>query len=300
LVSQGDVTLEHDLSFFALAPDRRTLFVAYDNGVSAYDYDAALQEFTHLGSAETHGGGTHVAVTENGKRILVAHYAANLLSLVTFDPKAGLSTIQELTPGENAHQVTISQDGQFVYVPCLGSDHIAQYLLGERTELVQQARPSVSATGGPRHMAFHPNAPLAYVLTERSSQLHIFDVDTQTGSLAVRPTASVFTAADGLEHWSSDLQLTPDGNQLYAVNRDPSEIVHFQVLADHALERRASYPLSAPVRAFAMDPRGGYLLVGGNDGRLVRLEIHADTGQLSERSSLDDLGNIRQTVISYR
>ena len=148
-------------------------------------------------------------------------------------------------------------------------------------------------------MDFHPSAPVAYVLAELSSQIHVFDVDTISGALSARPGDSLYTSEDQRYHWSSDIHVTPDGRFVYAVNRDPQQVVAFRVEANHSLLRLQATPLTSVVRAFAVDPGGDYLQIGGEDGRLAALRIEKDTGALVESSARTALGRIHTTIIRY-
>lgn len=285
------------LDFFTLGPDGTTLFVSQGNQVAAYSYDPDLDSFSFLHAGDTSGGGTHVTVDPSGQMVFLAHYGPGLLSFLSYDVESGFGEEQTSSPGQNAHQVRVRAVGDTVYVPCLGSDHVAQYSLdagaGSLTPLA-----SVAATGGPRHMDFHPSGDAAYVLTENSSEVIVYDVDAGTGTLTARPGARVFTTDGQIYAWSSDIKVTPSGSHLFIVNRDPTEIVAFEILADRTVARLASTALSSPVRSFAMDPKGKYLKVGGEDGVLQGFTVGPD-GSLTEGASVDDLGNIRNAEIHY-
>lgn len=300
LEAAGEENTGNGLDFIALGPDRRTVFISRSSSLAAYSYDPSAESFTSIDEINVSGGGTYVAVDPTGGTVLVASYNEGLLSLFNYDAAGGFSAGPTFQPGMNAHQVRIDRAGEHVYVPCLGSNHIAQYDLDPGVgSLTAQATPTVAAAGGPRHMVLHPTAPVAYQLTENSSQIHVFDVNPSTGSLEPRPSDSVFTADDAMYHWSSDVQITPDGRFLYAVNRDEPEVVRYEVQADQSLMRLGADPLSSVVRSFGMDPAGGYLQIGGEDGNLVGYRIDSDTGSLTQTASQPGLGNIHTTVIAY-
>ena len=61
----------------------------------------------------------------------------------------------------------------------------------------------------------------------------------------------------------------------------------------------ATIAASGTARAFAVDPRGAYLQIGGEDGNLVAYRIDPATGSLSETSSAPGLGDIHNTIIRY-
>jgi len=299
LAAAGSAETGQGLDFIALGPDNRTLFVARESTLAAYTYDAASESFAAGDEIDTDGGGTYVNVDPTGGFVFVASYNEGLLSFFGYDEQEGFSGGETFAPGMNAHQVRIDAEGSHVYVPCLGEDHVAQYDLDAAAgTLVESPAATAPANGGPRHMIFHPSAPVAYVLTENSSEVHVYDV-SESGALEPRADQSVYTAEDEMRHWSSDIQITPDGNTVYAVNRDAPEIVRFEVQPDHSLMRAGSDELGAVVRSFAMDPAGGYLQVGGDDGTLVAYRIDAETGILTEASNTPGLGDIHATIIRY-
>jgi 6-phosphogluconolactonase len=298
LSAAGELDTGSGLDFIAVGPDDRTVFVSYNGSVSAFGYDPASEMLTLLDSATTFGVGTHVAVDPTGKYVFVAHYSEGALSFLPYAAGSGFGTATEFSPGNNAHQVRIDAAGTHVYVPCLGSDHVAQYTLDPVGGVLSpQSTPTVAAGNGPRHMDFHPSAPVAYVLDELASEIHVFDIEG--GSLVPRPGDSVFTSEDEQSHQSSDIQVTPDGSFVYAVNRQPSELVTFRVEADHTLTRLGADDLTGVVRSFGVDPAGQYLQIGGNDGRLAALRIDEASGVVTETSAETGLGDIHATVVRY-
>ncbi len=297
LTPAGNIDAGQDLDFIALGPDDATLFVSLGASVAAFVYDRAERSFTPSGDAPTSGAGTHVAVDASGNYVFVAHYNEGELSFFSYSEDAGFGSGETLSPGQNAHQARIDPAGLHVYVPCLGSNHVAQYTLEPGSGSLSASAPlTVAASGGPRHMDFNTDATRAYVLTENSSQIHAYDVNPATGVLSPRPADSQYLAMDQEYHWSSDVHVTPDGRFLYATNRDPSELVRFEIGTAGGLSRLGATPLSGVVRAFAVDTRGEYLYVGGDDGNLVAFRIDAATGGLSSMATTSGLGNIRATV----
>jgi 6-phosphogluconolactonase len=298
LRSIADTRLAGGLDFMCLGRDERTLFVSRAKSVAAYDCELGSGTLSLRSEASTQRKGTHVTVDPSGRYVFVAHYHDAALSFLTYSPDTGFGPVERFSPGDNAHQTRVDAAGRHVYVPCLGSDHIAEYDLDpEQGTLRPAPRPSAPAPGGPRHMDFHPSAPVAYVLTEKSSELHVFDIQPATGALVRRPLASVPTAADARYHWSSDVHLTPDGKYLLAANRQPSELVSFQVQSDYGLLRLGAEPLLGPVRAFALDPSGRHVQVGGEDGALLNYCIETADGRLRKTACRSDLGKIRAILV---
>lgn len=285
-----------ELNFLALGPEKSgvvTLFVTAPDLVSSLEYDAKDGSFQLLDTAVTSGRGTHVAQASAGSSVLIAHYGQNSVSYFDYDASTGFSSESVFFPGEKAHQVRVRDND--IYVPCLGSDLVAHYKIG--SGLAASSPPSFAATGGPRHMDFHPSAPLAFVLTELTSQVRVYDLDA-SGSASER-TGAAFTHSDGQGHKSSDIKVSPDGKFLYAVNREPSELVTFQVGANYELSRKESIALTGEVRSFGMDPKGAFLQVGSKAGVLHTFAVAPLTGALSRADSISSLGTINVTEVAY-
>ena len=69
---------------------------------------------------------------------------------------------------------------KFVFVPCLGSDYVAQFTFNAAIGTLTPNTPATLQTGpaagqpnqlGPRHLAFHPNGKWIYLALETASQI---------------------------------------------------------------------------------------------------------------------------------
>ncbi len=79
--------------------------------------------------------------------------------------------------------------GRFLFVPCLGSDHVAVYRIDAETGRLTPNEPATVALArkaGPRHLAFHPNGRFAYVINELDSTLTRFAYDPARGLVSRR------------------------------------------------------------------------------------------------------------------
>src|ERR1041385_2868755 len=74
----------------------------------------------------------------------------------------------------------------FVFVPCHGSDYIAQYKLDAAAgTLTANSPPNVmtKAGAGPRHIAMHPGGAYAYLINELDSTMNAYTLSAN-GTLA--------------------------------------------------------------------------------------------------------------------
>lgn len=166
--------------FIAMAAGSTRLFAVYNRGIVAFDFAPESGAFTERARGTTLGGGTYVGISPGEQHAYVAHYGENQLTYLTFDG-AAFSTPQGIAAGQKVHSAQESEAGGWVLVPCLGSDHVAQYRR-DGNELQPAQVATVAVAGGPRHFAFHPSKSIAYVLSELSSELRTFEF-TEAGGL---------------------------------------------------------------------------------------------------------------------
>jgi 6-phosphogluconolactonase len=271
------------------------LFVSYEDTVLALAFDAQAQSITELDTAVTAGGGTYVEVSPDGEHVLIASYNEGKVTHVGFDGTT-FGSPSEFSPGQNAHSARVHASGDWAYVPCLGSNHVAQYALGET--LTANTEATVSVPGGPRHMTFHPNGEVAYVLTELTAQAYAFTINSD-GTLGPEPLDLEDVVTDVAQPSGSDVEITPDGKHLYTFERRTEQLYHFDIAQDGSLTASLEpVDFGQEVRAFAISPAGDLLLGGGSAGILYTYAIDPTTGELTEvGDALTDLQSIQATVI---
>ena len=171
-------------SYMAFSPDKRFTYVINEaNGQSSkalafkVNADGTL---TMLNSAVTGGSGSpHLAVHPSGKWLVVAHYASGQVTVIPIKQDGSLGSAGEPDRGpdddcENAHQAEFDVSGDHLFVPCLGTNYVIQYVWNAGA-LGYNDPPTVAVSGGPRHMAFDPQQKHAYVLSETASTIKSFE-----------------------------------------------------------------------------------------------------------------------------
>lgn len=298
------------LSFFAVGGQSLDgslwIFVCGRESLEAFVYSPVSETFRKVAEATTAGSGTHLTVLRDefdgseSYTLFLSHYHQHCLSAFRFREGRGFSRQAVTQPGKNVHQSRAR--GELLYVPCLGSNHIAQYRMMNAADgdsmddgvpELLPLEPFPFVPGGPRHMAFLPHTAKALVLAELESRLELLELESD-GRLRRREAASTPTHADGGPHWSSDIGVSPGGAFAYAINRDPPELVIFSVSLGGDLRRTNSIALTAPVRSFGMAPDGSHLQAGGEDGKLHWISL---TGEARISSTLSDLGAIRHAEV---
>jgi 6-phosphogluconolactonase len=173
---------------------------------------------------------------------------------------------------------------KFVFVPCKGADYIAEFtfdaVMGKLTPNAV-ARVATATGAGPRHIAFHPNGKLAFVINETNSTMASYTLDANSGQLALIETKSTlpsgFTGANtGAEVW-----VHPSGAWLLGSNRGDDSIVVFSVDGGgHMTFKGTTKTGGTTPRDFTIDPTGAFVYVadqGSNDLRVFRFDAGAGT-----------------------
>src|SRR5882672_7073427 len=172
-----------DPSFLIIDRQGRHLYSAHGDGTqaTAYQIDQTSGRLTILNRQPTRGtNGVHLAIDRTGRFLVVANYATGTVALMTIGQDGSLGPVIDLatltgTPGphrtqqesSHPHHCPFDPSGRFIVVPDKGLDKVFVYRLDTaRGKLVPADPPGVSARAGaaPRHLAFHPRQPYAYVI----------------------------------------------------------------------------------------------------------------------------------------
>ncbi|RPI42719.1 MAG: lactonase family protein [Betaproteobacteria bacterium] len=134
--------------------------------------------------------------------------------------------------GPHPHQATFDLSGRFVLVPDKGLDKIHVYRFdAERGRLIACDPPHVKARYGavPRHIAFHPHAPYAYVVNEMDSTVNAYHWDDVRGEL--KPFQRIATTPDSYvgDNTGAEIAILPSGRFVYASNRGHDSIAIYAV-----------------------------------------------------------------------
>jgi 6-phosphogluconolactonase len=223
-------------SFLAWAPDHRTLYALNESGkegrVRAFRVNPADGALTPLSDAPSGGGGPcHLAVHASGKWLFVAHYGSGHVAVLPLAPDGAVGAPVDIQlAGSHAHMALSDHSGRFLFVPCLGSDHLAIYDVDAATGHLTAHTPATVALpkgAGPRHLAFHPSGRMAYVLNELASTLTSFTYDAATASFGEPQTVSTLPAGFSAKNSTAHVRVAPDGLTLYASNRGHDSLASF-------------------------------------------------------------------------
>ncbi len=296
-------------SFLTLAPSRRFLYAVNEvqdaegksgGGVSAFAVDAATGVLTYLNQQSTNGADPcHVSVDHAGAYLLVANYGSGSVAMFPtqadgrlgsasdFVQHQGSSVNPRRQQGPHAHSITPDPGNRYALAADLGLDKVLVYRLDATPgKLIPNSPPSASVApgAGPRHLAFHPNGRLVYLINEIGSTVTVFGYDAGSGGLRELQTLSTLPADfTGTSH-CADIHVAPNGRYVYGSNRGHDSLAIFAVdSTTGALTAVGHAPTGGRTpRNFAIDPTGAFVLAANqNSDTIVTFRINQETGALT-------------------
>jgi 6-phosphogluconolactonase len=279
-------------SFMAVDPAKKYLYAVneYMAQLVAFSIDRATGGLTMLNKIAANGDGpAFIGVDRGGKYVLVANYNAGSTGIfkIGADGMLGSSTDTKM-PGMNAHMILTDPSNQFAFVPCLGSDYIAQYRFDASAGTMTAASPAhvmTKAGAGPRHIAFHPTGPYAYLINEKDSTMNAYTLSSTAGTLTELQSLSTLPATFTGQSKGAEVVVSSDGNFVYGSNRGHDSIVIFSVAAGTGKLTLVGHQSTggATPRSFNIDPSGNFLLVANQDAdNVVTFKIDRSTGMLGQ------------------
>jgi 6-phosphogluconolactonase len=304
-------------SFVTVHPNGRWLLAVHEvdafdgqpgGGVSAFALDPSTGVPTLLNSQLSRGGiPCHVNVDSSGRYALLANFVGGSVTMLPIGddgrlgPASDVVAHRDLDTGapadkrSHAHQVFVDPSGRWALAPDLGLDRVMVYEPNTQTGKLQPHadRALKAAPGaGPRHIDFHPNGRLAYLIDELNGTLMALAFDPADGRL--RELETVSTLPDGYQGTPScaDVHVHPSGRFVYGSNRGHDSLVIFAIdPADGRLSLVGHEPTQGRTpRNFALDPSGTFLLAANQDSStIVTFRIDPATGRLTPTGQITDV-----------
>lgn len=202
---------------------------------------AGDQSLTLLGEVSSGGkDACHLAIDKTGRTVAVANYGDGKITTIRLDAKgvpaetaslvatSGSGPNKERQNGPHAHGVYFDNANARLFVPDLGCDRVRIYPFDAATSKLGDEQPPLSTVpgAGPRHMALSPDGKHAYVINELDST--ILAATHESG--AFKPLGTVSTLPNDFtgESTTAEIEVSLDGNFVYASNRGHDSIVVFR------------------------------------------------------------------------
>jgi len=297
-------------SFLAIHPSAPVLYAAARKGdaqvVAAFRIESDSGLLTPLNEQPAGGNGPcHVAVTPDGKHAAVANYGDGTVSVYPLEKEGGLgaasaffqhtgsSADPKRQTAPHAHSVNFDETGRYLVVADLGIDKLMVYKREGGTFVPNDpAYGEVAPGAGPRHFAFHPTRPYAYVVNEMGNTVTAFRWDEKTGTLA--DNGSVGTLPEGFEgsNTTADIEVHPSGKFVFASNRGDDSIAAFAVDESNGKLAPLGQTKSGGVRPrnFTQSPNGKYLLAAHQDTHdIFVFAVNPESGELTPTGTKVDV-----------
>jgi len=300
-------------SFLALDQNSRFLYSAHGDEAyaSAFSIDAASGRLTFLNREDTGGAnGVHLAVDSSNRHLVVSNYSAGSMAVLPINPDGSLGPRSDLVdlpgaPGPHPTQQTSSHphhnpfdpEGRFLLVPDKGLDEVFVFGLDAASgRLIAADTPSISTQpgAGPRHAAFHPTLPYAYVLNELDSTLAAYAYDSQNGAMSRRQLLSTLPDDFTGNNTTAEIEVHPSGRFLYCSNRGHDSIAAFAIDQTNGLLSLIGLTPSGGERPrfFGLDPSGTFLFACNEIGNnIVGFRVDQATGALAPTGQVVETGS---------
>jgi 6-phosphogluconolactonase len=292
-------------SFLTLHPDGNTLYCVHGgndhSAVSAFTRNRATGALTLINSQPSGGRNpVHLSFEPTGRLLVVANYTEGTVSalpaaadgslgapgsVLTLTGTLGPHPVEQASP--HPHHSPFDPAGGFVVVPDKGLDALFVFRPDVASGTIAPNDPPSVATAagaGPRHIAFAPNAPYAYVINELDSTVTAYAYDANAGTLAPLQTISSLPGDFTGKNSGAEIEVDRAGRFVYLSNRGHDSIGTFTISAtDGTLAPSGWTPTGgATPRFFALDPAGRYLAAANQDSdTIVTFRVDSATGALT-------------------
>jgi 6-phosphogluconolactonase len=307
-------------NFLAFHPSHKFLYAcaeltdaagAKSGGVAAFAIDAGSGKLTPLNQQPSGGRGPcYVAVDKTGKNVLVANFGSGSVACIPIaddgklkEPSSvvqhegGSKVVPKRQDGPHAHWINTDPDNRFALAADLGLDKVMVYRLdaGKGTLAANDAPAGVAAPGaGPRHLAFHPNGKIVYLINELDDTVTAFHYDATRAALTAFQTVPTLPAdfAEKDKNTTAEVVVHPSGKFLYGSNRGHNSIALFAIDGEGRLTPKGHTPTQGETpRNFAIDPSGRFLLAANQrSDNVVVFQVNQETGELTPTGSKIEVG----------
>lgn len=318
----------HNAAQLTVNAQKNVLYVASESDpgtIAAYRLaqDGSLTAINQVSSAGS--GPVYLALTPDGKHLLVANYVSGSVAVLPVRADGGLEQASDRHQhqgapgatqpqaavegsfassdhdGPHAHMIASDPQGRYVFSTDLGLDRLYQYRL-EQGKLTPNTPPwlaASSAGAGPRHFVFAPDGKGLWLINEEASTLTGYRLNAQQGTLTEGATVSSLPPGYKGTSFASGLAIDRRGKHLYVLNRLHNSIGHFQIetsgtltLIEHVWTR-GDYPRTLTL---SEDGKTLYVLNQRSDN-ITRFYIDSASGKLRFSDDYTAIGAPSQMVI---
>lgn len=223
--------------------------------------------------------------------LFCACYHGNLFNIFILN-KDGLivKKIKEQNYISGCHAIKINNTNKILFATALKADSLFIYNYFESTEkkiyfnLLKKIK--LIKNSGPRHIVFHPYVSFLYIINEINGTISTFSLTEIPFKINLIQSISLIPAIYKKKPWSSEIHIHPNGNYLYACDRNNHIISLFKINKEkkYILTFCISYNTEKQPRSFCLNKTGTYLIVAGElSNTLIIYKINLKTGFLYKK-----------------
>jgi 6-phosphogluconolactonase (cycloisomerase 2 family) len=288
-------------SFLALNKSGDRLYAVHGDceEISAFSVEASSGRITLLNRQSTQGRNpVHLALDPTERFVVVSNHITSSLAVLPLQADGSLGACVQLVPIEGEpgphrkeqpfakpHFNPFDPSGRHVLIPDKGLDKVLSFRFSDG-RLQPSAQPEMLSreSSGPRHLAFHPRKPWAYVINELDSTVTACRWDADSGGLTPFQIISAMADTYTGNSRASEIEVHPSGRTLYASNRGEDTLGVMRVDEDTGrIELIQSMPCGGKTpRFFTLTPDGRFMHVLNEDSdSIVTLAVDDASGRLS-------------------
>ena len=226
----GSRRLNHAV-YLAYAPDGRYVYSCSDTGLASFAVEGS--SLSMVDEVPLPGGPCHISAMPDGRRLAWAEYmggtcgsvevADGRFAKVVVHRHSGSGPNLPRQAGPHCHQAVLTPDGKGYCVVDLGLDQIVEDPSGRTFH-------TSPAGAGPRHLLFHPNGRLAFLVYELGNLVSSLSWSPEAGFTLMDTQPTLFGDSVSFEsknNLAAAIRFTPDGKCIVVSNRGENSLVVF-------------------------------------------------------------------------
>lgn len=194
------------------------------------------------------------------------------------------SSVHENQTAPHVHYAALSPDNKYLLVCDLGTDEVYSYKVANDGKLKEVSRYTAKPGTGPRHLVFHPNSSIVYLLGELSSEIEVLKYNRVDGSFTLLDRISTIPSTHTTFNSGAAIRVSKDSKYVYSSNRGHDSIAVFKVSdIDQTLSLVEIVPSEGNTpRDFDLSPNEAFIVVGHQDSdNLTLFKRDSLSGKLS-------------------
>lgn len=248
-------------------------------GIASYDSDFQL-----LNKVVEDGPGLcYIAVDNKRGLVYGANYHKGQLNIYKCEENGSLTllnTLQHHGSGPHPNQARahvhfsdLTPD-KYLITCDLGTDEVTTHMISPQGQLIEIGKYKAASGSGPRHLVFHKEFKIAYLVCELNATIEVLIYD---GYGQFEHYQTVSTLPDNYDGFNAcaAIRISHDSRFVYVSNRGHDSIAVFEVIGDGVLERRQIIPSAG------RSPRGFNL--SSDDNFLIAVHQDSDNATVFKR-----------------